>query len=70
MIYTPRSIGFISGVGVVILLNIIQVAVGVLKTEGDISYGFPFPFYEYLITFNRGFFWGAGSLSILLLHWL
>lgn len=59
--------GFLIGAAVILVVNIFQIAYEYANSFGrSFSYGFPFPFYEYWLMFNRGRYFVGGIIANIL----
>ena len=57
-----RTLGLVLGFLIFLFINIVQIGVNYTFSVGDFSYGFPYPFYEYIALVNRGRIWGLGVI--------
>jgi hypothetical protein len=61
-VQNSRTLGFFLGFLIFVFINIVQIGVNYAFSTGDLSYGFPYPFYEYLTLLSRGRIWGLGVI--------
>lgn len=69
-VQNSRALGFGFGFVVFVFINVVQIGVNYSISAGDVSYGFPYPFYAYFTMANRGRFWIFGMIADLIFLFL